>query len=607
MKPFSHSSSSKQFPQLPIDISSSYEIISELGRGAFSTVYKIRHLQTNQDFCLKIINLKKTQDKYNEINLLQKLSHPNLVEFISSFTDDNGIYIIMEYCQYGDLYTLLHSVRKKKVYVNEDIIWDIAYQSLLALEYLHSKHIIHRDIKLLNIFMAKDKVIKIGDFGMSKLLKHKEMKMSRVGTPLYLAPELVKKEKYDYKADIWSLGCSLYHLAKTVPPFNDDNLIRLGYAIVNSEPERLPECYSKDFEGFIKKLMTKNSKDRPSAEMCIKLIPDKVKVKYLNRVKIKDEINKEDVVQFSKTVTSGFDFRHVVHKQGFDQYKSGYSTSASSGICKDNNNNNKSLGFAGKKINMFSKGFPHRKYFQLRHHNIIVSKSTNNAISITTAMSNNNNTNTNGNGNVNMGLNEETKGNNCSMKKLLVNNNNNEMIIHKAKQNVNPLSGMKLQNKTTSYFYKPKIPLFNQDSIKNDKKDNNTNNNSNSNGGNVIVPVIPIIKNEESAKIIDNTALYNKYIKKDIDFFNDDKDSTERGQIVFPQINRNINCNNNNNIFNPSSTAFNFNPTKQTTTNNTSNSSNNILTNRSLFRHTFTANMKFNNPHKKTLTIHDFK
>jgi serine/threonine protein kinase len=378
---------------------------------------------------------------------------------------------------------------KRGTYIFGNVFYQVNPNMRLALEYLHSKHIIHRDIKLLNIFMAKDKVIKIGDFGMSKLLKHKEMKMSRVGTPLYLAPELVKKEKYDYKADIWSLGCSLYHLAKTVPPFNDDNLIRLGYAIVNTEPERLPECYSKDFDGFVKKMMTKNSKERPSAEMCIKLIPDKVKVKYLNRVKIKDEIHKEDGVQFRKTVTSGFDFRHVGGgsiKQGFEhQYKSGYSTSASSGVCKDS-----SLGFAGKKINMSSRGFPHRKYFQLRHHNIIVSKSSNNAISITTAMSG-------GNSNTN----------NSSMKKLLVNNNNNEMIIHKAKPNVNPLSGMKLQNKTTSYFYKPKLPL-----------DNNSGNSNSNNNGNVIVPivpVIPIIKNDETTNVIDNTALYNKYIKKD--------------------------------------------------------------------------------------------
>ena len=128
--------------------------------------------------------------------------------------------------------------------------------------------------------MAKDKVIKIGDMGMSKLLTKKEMKMSRVGTPLYLPPELVKKERYDYKADIWSLGCSLYHLAKTVPPFNDENLIRLGQAIVNEQPPSLPDCYTDKLFQFVLKLMTKDKHKRPSATEAIDLIPDRIKNKY---------------------------------------------------------------------------------------------------------------------------------------------------------------------------------------------------------------------------------------------------------------------------------------------------------------------------------------
>jgi NIMA (never in mitosis gene a)-related kinase len=212
----------------------------------------------------------------------------------------------MEFCEYGDLYSLLHSVRKKKVYVNEEIIWDIAYQSLLALEYLHSANIIHRDIKLLNIFMAKDKTIKIGDMGMSKLLSKKEMKMSRVGTPLYIAPELVKKEKYDYKADIWSLGCSLYHLAKTVPPFNDENLIRLGQAIVNEQPPSLPNCYTEKLFQFILKLMTKDKFKRPSATEALELIPDKIKVKYSektnnnNKTKTDNNMNNKGAVKENK-------------------------------------------------------------------------------------------------------------------------------------------------------------------------------------------------------------------------------------------------------------------------------------------------------------------
>ena len=277
----------------PEEITSKYEIIQEMGRGAFSTVYKIKSKIDNNIYCLKKINIKKTPDKTNEINILSKLNHPNLVQYISSCSDDEGIYIVMEFCIYGDLYSLLHMVKKKRVYVNEEIIWDIAYQCLLGLEYLHSQHIIHRDIKLLNIFMSKNKSVKIGDMGMSKILSNKEMKLSRVGTPLYLAPELVRKEKYDFKADIWSFGCSLYHLARTVPPFNDENLIKLGQSIVNENPTPLPSCYSDKLNYFINKLMTKDKKLRPSASEALLLIPDKTKEKFdlSNYPNIKKNLN----------------------------------------------------------------------------------------------------------------------------------------------------------------------------------------------------------------------------------------------------------------------------------------------------------------------------
>ena len=178
----------------------------------------------------------------------------------------------MDFCEFGDLFSLLQSVKKKKVFVNEDIIWNIAIQVLIGLKYLHSKKIIHRDIKLLNLFMTKDKKIKIGDMGMSVHVEEGEMIISRVGTPLYIAPELVKKEKYDYKIDIWSLGCSLYHLAKTNPPFNDENLIKLGNAIINEQPPNLPICYSDELYDFILRLMVKNKDHRPSAKQALDLI-----------------------------------------------------------------------------------------------------------------------------------------------------------------------------------------------------------------------------------------------------------------------------------------------------------------------------------------------
>ena len=344
--------------KFPNEITSEFEILQEMGRGAFSTVYKIKSKKNDQIYCLKKLNIKKTPNKDNEINILSKLNHPNLVKYISSYLDDEGVYIIMEFCSYGDLYSLLHLVKKKKVYVNEEIIWDIAYQALLGLEYLHSMHIIHRDIKLLNIFMSKDKLVKIGDLGMSKLISNKEMKLSRVGTPLYLAPELVKKERYDYKADIWSFGCSLYHLAKTVPPFNDENLIRLGHAIVNENPPSLPKCYSDELVNFIFKLMTKNKHNRPSATEALKLIPERIKNKYNSGNKKGDNKNNNSITDENSKNNNNKPGQNVknnvgLDKDGISQFSTNNSTLPNNQKKKNlnlntedkNNNNNKQINF----------------------------------------------------------------------------------------------------------------------------------------------------------------------------------------------------------------------------------------------------------------------
>jgi hypothetical protein len=127
--------------------------------------------------------------------------------------------------------------------------------------------------------------------GMSVHVEEGEMIISRVGTPLYIAPELVKKEKYDYKIDIWSFGCSLYHLAKTSPPFNDENLIKLGNSIINEQPAHLPSCYSSKLYEFILLLMTKNKNKRPSAHEALKLIPEKIKNKLNNKILNNDSKN----------------------------------------------------------------------------------------------------------------------------------------------------------------------------------------------------------------------------------------------------------------------------------------------------------------------------
>mmetsp|Transcript_12257 Transcript_12257/g.12060 ORF Transcript_12257/g.12060 Transcript_12257/m.12060 type:complete len:110 (-) Transcript_12257:80-409(-) len=109
------------------------------------------------------------------------------------------------------------------------------------MEYLHAKNIIHRDVKCLNIFLTEDKRIKIGDLGVSKIVSSSAaMHGTRVGTPLYLSPELVKQHPYDFKVDVWAIGCAIYHLACLEPPFQGENLITLGNNIVNKKPKALP-------------------------------------------------------------------------------------------------------------------------------------------------------------------------------------------------------------------------------------------------------------------------------------------------------------------------------------------------------------------------------
>ncbi|MCQ2821164.1 MAG: protein kinase [archaeon] len=291
------------FPQNS-QFTSKYKILNELGRGAFSTVYKVQSFRNNNIYCVKRINLPTNSAKDDlmktetELEILKKISNENnrhIIQYYDHYTENGYMYIIMEYCEFGDLYSLLHSVKKHHLYIQEDILWDISYQCLLALDFLHSHHIIHRDIKLLNIFMSKDKTVKIGDLGMGKLVEEDAMNFSRVGTPLFLAPEMVKKERYDYKVDIWSLGCSLYHLAKLVPPFNEENLILLGQAIVKDTPADLPDIYSEEFKKLIFKLLEKDKNKRCTAKEAInKYVPERIKKKYEEKIKKKTNNTQEE-------------------------------------------------------------------------------------------------------------------------------------------------------------------------------------------------------------------------------------------------------------------------------------------------------------------------
>ncbi|CAD8199171.1 unnamed protein product [Paramecium pentaurelia] len=251
---------------------SQFTILNELGKGSYGVVYKVKSSQDGNIYVLKKINLTHLKSKHQaealkEAQLLRKLKHPNIITYYMSFIEQDNLCIIMEYAEGGDLQKLLKDYKEKRKFMQEETIWEMSKELSSALQHLHENNIIHRDIKTLNVFLTKDKRVKLGDLGVSKIFNSDTaLQGTRVGTPLYLSPELVQHQPYDYKVDIWALGCVVFYMAALEPPFQGENLIALGYSIVNRAPKALPPQYSTRLSQFIWKLLEKIPALRPSIQ-----------------------------------------------------------------------------------------------------------------------------------------------------------------------------------------------------------------------------------------------------------------------------------------------------------------------------------------------------
>lgn len=179
----------------------------------------------------------------------------------------------MEYCGGGDLSLLIKQKRKKKDYFTESQIWKVFTQVCKALHECHTRpagKIIHRDLKPGNIFLDGDSNVKLGDFGLSRILSDKSMyAQTNVGTPYYMSPEMVKEKKYDEKTDIWSVGCLLYEMAALVPPFKANNFFALANKIQNGEYDKLPDRYSSSLQQLIDAMIQVDSDKRPSVQQML--------------------------------------------------------------------------------------------------------------------------------------------------------------------------------------------------------------------------------------------------------------------------------------------------------------------------------------------------
>ncbi|KAM3851025.1 LOW QUALITY PROTEIN: serine/threonine-protein kinase Nek5 [Vipera latastei] len=252
-----------------------YVIIKMIGEGAFGKIFLARKKEDNQQCVIKEINLSKMSRKekessQKEATVLAKMKHPNIVAFYTSLQEKNNLYIMMEYCNGGDLMKRINMQRG--VLFDEDKILGWFVQIALGLKHIHDRKILHRDIKTQNIFLSNNgKTAKLGDFGIARMLNNTmDFASTCVGTPYYLSPEICENKPYNNKTDIWSLGCVLYELCTLKHPFEGNNLPQLIMKICRGHFIPVSVKYSSDLRLLISQLFRTSPRDRPSINSILK-------------------------------------------------------------------------------------------------------------------------------------------------------------------------------------------------------------------------------------------------------------------------------------------------------------------------------------------------
>eukprot|EP00292_Cryptomonas_paramecium_P009060 CAMPEP_0113693246 /NCGR_PEP_ID=MMETSP0038_2-20120614/19557_1 /TAXON_ID=2898 /ORGANISM="Cryptomonas paramecium" /LENGTH=257 /DNA_ID=CAMNT_0000615295 /DNA_START=175 /DNA_END=945 /DNA_ORIENTATION=+ /assembly_acc=CAM_ASM_000170 len=246
-----------------------YEVIKLLGKGSFGSVYLVKKAADRSMHVMKKISIqdmppKEKKATEQECKVLQRLRHPGIVCYEDSFIHKNRqLCIVMAFCEGGDLATVIEKRRMRYFPEAEVLSWLI--QIGLALQYMHDERILHRDLKTQNIFLTRSNFIKLGDFGIAKVLEGTlEMAKTVIGTPYYMSPELFRNQAYSYKSDMWSLGCVLYEMVALRHAFEARDMNGLVQKIVRGAHGPIPPNASVDVRDLIKSLLSLNPRSRPS-------------------------------------------------------------------------------------------------------------------------------------------------------------------------------------------------------------------------------------------------------------------------------------------------------------------------------------------------------
>nr|XP_054102356.1 serine/threonine-protein kinase 3 isoform X3 [Callithrix jacchus] len=243
-----------------------FDVLEKLGEGSYGSVFKAIHKESGQVVAIKQVPVESDlQEIIKEISIMQQCDSPYVVKYYGSYFKNTDLWIVMEYCGAGSVSDI---IRLRNKTLTEDEIATILKSTLKGLEYLHFMRKIHRDIKAGNILLNTEGHAKLADFGVAGQLTDTMAKRNTViGTPFWMAPEVIQEIGYNCVADIWSLGITSIEMAEGKPPYADIHPMRAIFMIPTNPPPtfRKPELWSDDFTDFVKKCLVKNPEQRATA------------------------------------------------------------------------------------------------------------------------------------------------------------------------------------------------------------------------------------------------------------------------------------------------------------------------------------------------------
>ncbi|CBH14960.1 protein kinase, putative [Trypanosoma brucei gambiense DAL972] len=279
-----------------------YTQLRVLGKGSFGSAWLVQRRSDRVKFVAKEVRLAglrpaERDSAKREIDLLRTLHHPNITRYVDHFEHRGALYIVMEYADGGDLYSAIRNRRGTRF--SEKVILHYFSQLCLAMLHLHEKHILHRDLKTQNVFLTSDGVVKLGDFGISTVLRNTfELRRTVCGTPYYFSPELCLNKPYNNKSDVWALGCILYELTTLTHAFDGNNMKALVQKILKGSYPPIHSSYSTSLSKLISSMLQIDPQRRPSVSEIISSPYIRESLSLLQRV-VKDAHNNKGPCQLA--------------------------------------------------------------------------------------------------------------------------------------------------------------------------------------------------------------------------------------------------------------------------------------------------------------------